>query len=218
MSEEKTIPTIEDMKKKALEFAEGIPDLREKQKFMAEIRGITIEFSIIIEMCFNQFISETGKDLVMDNSKREFHLIKGIRDIKDMPKFKTKSRDMKKLIEEIFPNLDDKDKENLANTLERFEALRDIFAHVPVKWDNPELEFIDNVPYRHFFKLEPKWKTVLLASKEFISHFQWLIDIILVYNRRILFKKEIYSQILLGKSQSEMQKEGEKAKNETKTN
>src|SRR3989344_9246494 len=116
MSEETKFPTIGDMKKKALEFADSIPDLREKQKFMTELRGITIEFSIIIEMCFNNLISATGKDLVMDHSRREFHLVKGIREKKDMPKFKTKSRDMKNIIEEAFPKLDDDAKANLSNT------------------------------------------------------------------------------------------------------
>src|SRR3989344_698437 len=135
MSEETKFPTIGDMKKKALEFADSIPDLREKQKFMTEVRGITIEFSIIIEMCFNNLLSATGKDLVFDQLKKEFHLIKGIRERRDMPRFKTKSRDMKKLIEEAFPNLEDNAKKNLSETLERFESLRDIFAHVPVKWD-----------------------------------------------------------------------------------
>ena len=209
--EESKIPTIEEMKQKALDYADSIPDLMEKRKFMAEIRGSTIEFSIIIEECFNNLISTTGKDLILDHSKKEFHLVKGIRNKKDMPKFKTKSRDMKNLIEEAFPKLGDDAKKNLSKALGRFEALRDVFAHVPVKWEEQELEFFTDVPYKHFFK-DPNWKNVLFAHKEFVNHFNWLIDIILTYNRSVLFKKEIYSQILLGKSQLEIQEERKKLK------
>ena len=164
-------------------------------------------------MCFNNLISATGKDLVMDHSKKEFHLVRGIRERENMPRFKTKSRDMKKLIEDAFPKLGGEAKENLSVTLERFEALRDIFAHVPVKWDAQDLEFITDVPYKHFFK-DQNWKNVLFANKEFVSNFQWLIDVILAYNQSILFKKEIYSRILLGKSQAEIQNEANGLKNE----
>ncbi|PJA69649.1 hypothetical protein CO155_03590 [Candidatus Pacearchaeota archaeon CG_4_9_14_3_um_filter_35_19] len=120
---------------------------------------------------------------------------------------------MKKLIEDAFPKLGGEAKENLSVTLERFEALRDIFAHVPVKWDAQDLEFITDVPYKHFFK-DQNWKNVLFANKEFVSNFQWLIDVILAYNQSILFKKEIYSRILLGKSQAEIQNEANGLKNE----
>ncbi len=216
MTKETKIPTIEEMKQKALDYANSIPNLKEKQKFMIEVRGITIEFSIIIEMCFNNLISTTGKDLVIDNSKKEFHLVKGIRDKKDMPKFKTKSRDMEGLIKEVFPKLDDDAKTNLSNTLERFEALRDIFAHVPVKWDGQELEFITDLPYKHFFDLNKNWKNVIVANMEFINLFEWIKEMMLLYHQHTLIKKEIYSQILLGKSQIEIQKEAEKFKEEQK--
>ncbi len=206
MTEDNNIPTIEVMKKKALKIAEGIPNLKEKQKFMAEIRGITIEFSIIIEMCFNNLISATGKEMIFDHPNKELYLIKGIRTKKDMPKFRTKSRDMIKLIEETFPNLDGEAKTNLSTNLERFEALRDIFAHVPINWEVRDLEFISDIPYKHFFK-DQTWKNVLYAHKEFVGLFQWIIDVILGYNRSILLKKELLSQIFLGKSQAEIQAE-----------
>ncbi len=214
MKKENKIPSIEEMKEKALKIAEGIPNLREKQKFMTEVRGITIEFSIIIEMCFNNLISATGKEMIFDNQNKELYLIKGIREKKDMPKFKTKSRDMTKLIAEAFSNLEEDAKTNLSNSLIRFEALRDIFAHVPVNWDKENLEFIDEEPYKHFFKLDKKWKDVLFAHKEFMNNFQWILEIILNYNRTILLKKELLSQVFLGKSQIENQKEVEEKKQE----
>ena len=212
MSEKNKIPTIEEMKEKALKIAEGIPNLREKQKFMTEVRGITIEFSIIIEMCFNNLISATGKEMVFDHQKEELYLIKGIREKKDMPKFKTKSRDMEKLIAEAFPNLEKDAQTNLSDSLTKFEALRDIFAHVPVDWNKENLEFVDDEPYKHFFRLDKNWKNVFFAHKEFVGHFQWLLEVILNYNRGILLKKELLSQIFLGKSQAEIEEEANKLK------
>jgi hypothetical protein len=215
MSEENKIPTVNEMKEKALEIANNIPNLKEKHKFMSETRGNIIELSIIIEICFNQLITETGKDMVFDYENKGLYLIRGIRDKEDLPSFKTKSRDMKDLIEKIFPKLDNPSKSNLLDSFYRFEAIRDIFAHVPVNWHSAQLEFKDNLPYKHFFKLEPKWKNVFFALNEFTQLHQWIIDIILNYNRSILLKKEILSLLLLGKSQAEIQKEVEKKKNET---
>jgi len=209
-TKETKIPTIEEMKKKALKIAENIPNIKEKQKFMTEIRGFTIEFSIMIELCFNQFITETGKDLVFDHENKGLYLIKGLRNKKNLPNFKTKSNDMKKLIEELFPKLDNISKSNLSDALMKFEAIRNIFAHVPVDWNSNPLKFIINIPYKHFFKLDSKWEDVLYANVEFINLFNWIIEIILNYNRNILLKKEIYSQILLGKSSAEIEEEAKK--------
>lgn len=210
------IPTVQEMKEKALKISDGIPDLKEKQKFMAETRGYIIEFSIIIETCFNQFITETGKEIVFDHKNKELHLIQGIRNKKDLQKFKTKSEDMEKLIEKIFPKLDEISKSNFNDALKRFEAIRNIFAHVPVNWECGQLEFNDSVPYKRFFKLESKWKNVFFALNEFTQLHQWIIDIILNYNRGILLKKELLSQILLGKSQAEIQAEANKLKEAVK--
>lgn len=212
MSEETKIPTIEEMKEKVLEVANNIPNLKENHKFMTETRGNVIELSIIIEICFNQLITETGKEMVFDYENKGLYLIKGIREKKDLPSFKAKSRDMKKLIEEIFPNLEENSKSNLLDNFYRFEAIRDIFAHVPVDWHSTQLEFKDNFPYKHFFKFEPKWKNVFFALNEFTQLHQWIIDIILNYNRSILLKKEILSLVLLGKSQAEIEAEANKLK------
>jgi len=214
--EETKILTVEEMKEKALKIANSIPNLREKQKFMTETRGKIIELSIIIEICFNQLITETGKEMVFDYENKGLYLIHGIRNKKDLPGFKTKSRDMKKLIEKIFPKLDETSESNLLDAFNRFEAIRDIFAHVPVNWDSTQLEFNDNLPYKHFFKLESKWKNVLFALSEFTQLHQWIIDIILTYNRNILLKKEFLSLVFLGKSQAEIQAETNKLKEREK--
>lgn len=203
--EETKILTVEEMKEKALKVANEIPQLKEKHKFMTETRGNVIEFSIIIEMCFNQFITETGKEMVFDHENKGLYLIKGIRDKKNLPKLKTKLRDMRNLIEEIFPKLDDSSKSNLLDAFEKYVAIRDIFAHVPVNWNSTQLEFKDEHIYKHFFKLEKNWKNVLFALNEFTQLHQWIIEIILNYNRNILLKKELLSQIFLGKSQADIQ-------------
>ncbi len=212
MSEKNKIPTIEDLKKEALEFADSIPNLKEKQKFVTEIRGLTIEFSLIIEQCFNQFITTTGKDLVIDDEKRTLNFVVGIRNKKDIPKIKTKKEEMKKLIQKEFPSLNEKEILKFSNSLERFWSIRDIFAHVPIKWQSENLEFIPERPYKHFFDLDNSWKNVMGASMEFMNLFQYILEIMLTYHRQILLKKEIFSLVLLGKSQAEIKEEAEKLK------
>jgi len=216
MSEETKIPTIEEMKNEALKIADGIPNLREKHKFMTEIRGNIIELSIIIEMCFDNLLSATGKDLIINNEKRTLDLVTGIRNKKDIPKLKTKKEDMKKLIKETFSKLSEEDILKLSDAFNKFWAIRDIFAHVPINWQSENLEFIAERPYKHFFDLDANWKNVMVASIGFTNLFQWIIDIMLSYNRQILFKKEIYSQILFGKSQTEIEEEAKKLKGEKK--
>src|SRR3989344_4188413 len=176
---ENNIPTIEEMKKEALKLANNIPNLKEKHQFMIETRGNIIELSIIIETCFNQLITETGKEMVFDHGKKELHLMKGIRTKNEISGLKGKSNpaDMKHLIE---------------NTLDEKEK-------------SP----------KHLFKLEPLWKNVFVAYSEFTQLHQWVIDVVLNYNRIILLKKEILSLALLGKSQAEIRKLAKNNKNET---
>ena len=211
--EENKIPTIEEMKKEAFNIARGIPNLREKQIFMTEIRGITIEFSIIVELCFNQLITSTGKELVFDHENKTFELIKGIRTKKNLPpKFKTKSDDIKKLIKKMFIEHGDLPEQTVFDNFDRFIAIRDIFAHVPVNWNATRLEFSSDALYDHFFKLDQKWRDILVAHSEFVGLFEWIVDVILAYNRNILLKKEFLSLVFLGKSQAEIRKEAEKNK------
>jgi len=209
---ENKIPTIEEMKEKALKIADSIPNFKEKQEFMTKARGNIIELSIIIEMCFNQLITETGKEIVFNHEKKELYLIAGKRIKKDLPSFKTKLRDMVGLIEEIFPKLEETSKSKLLDDFNRFLDIRDIFAHVPVKWDSDPLEFNNDLQYKHFFRCESKWENVLFALSEFTQLHKWIIDIILNYNRNILLKKELFSLVLLGKSQADIQAEANKLK------
>lgn len=210
MSLETKIPTIEEMRAEALKFADSISNLQEKQKFVNELRGITIEFSIIIEQCFNQFITSTGKELVIDPQNKTFDLIAGIRDKRDIPKIKTKKEDMKKLIKLSFQNIGEEGLQIFSDDLERFWAIRDIFAHVPINWKSPDLEFISERPYKHFFELNTNWKNVMVASIEFTGLFEKILSIMMHYHQHTLIKKEIYSKILLGKSQAEIQEEAKK--------
>lgn len=216
MSEEKKIPTIEEMKEEAFRLVKDIPLLKEKYQLATEIRGQVIEFSIIIERSLNELITKTGKEMVFDNEKKELYLIAGIRPKKDLPGFTTKTRDMIKLIEKIFPKLDKVSKDNLLDAFNRFKTIRDIFAHVPVNWQSKDLEFDDNIPYKHFFKLEPKWKNMFFSLSEFMGLHKWIMDVILSYNRHILIQKELIQGVLFGPNLEELQKEMNKLKENEK--
>ena len=209
---EDKIPTIDEMKEEALKIASNIPNLKEKSQFITSVRGYVIEFSIIIERCFDQLITSTGgEDLVINPERKTFHLITSLRSTKNLhPSFMTKSRDIEKLIEKAFPKLEDSSKSNFLDRLEKLLAIRAIFAHVPVNWNSDELEFDNSLPYKRFFNLNQKWKSVSNALNEFISLHKWITDVILNYNRQILLKQEIYSRILLGKSHSEILEETKK--------
>lgn len=86
--EETEIPTVEEMKEKARKIGKEIPDIKEKRDFVIKARGMVIEFSLAIEGCFDQLITETGKEMVFDQGKKGLHLIKGIRDKKTFPVLK----------------------------------------------------------------------------------------------------------------------------------
>jgi len=84
------------------------------------------------------------------------------------------------------------------DTLDRFAAIRDIFAHVPINWFSTELEFNDKPPYKHFFKFEPRWKNLSLALSEFMIIQKLIVDSIHRYIQLILLNQKIVSTILLG--------------------
>jgi len=88
--------------------------------------------------------------------------------------------------------------------LERFVAIRDIFAHVPVSWFAKDLEFDDNPRYKHFFDLDHKWKSIPVAVTEFMSLQKEILDLITVYIKSVVLKIEIFSNILLGKSYNDI--------------
>mgnify|MGYP001568668669 CR=1 FL=1 len=89
-------------------------------------------------------------------------------------------------------------------------AIRDIFAHVPVSWFAKDLEFDDNPRYKHFFDLYPKWKSIPAAINEFMSLQKEILDLITVYIKSVVLKREIFSNMLLGKSYKDILEEAEK--------
>ena len=214
MSEDK-IPTIEEMKKRAIEIGKNIPNVEEKKEFV-KIRGYVIEFAISIERSLNELITKTGRDLVIDPEKKEFHLVKGIRNKKDLPGFKTKTRDMIGLIEDVLSESKNIQKtDNVKEAFNRFEFIRDIFAHVPLDFDSEKSEFDTRLPYKHFFK-DPKWKDPSVALSEFMNTYNYLTDILLSYGRHIQLKKELFSRVFFGMSLKDFQREVNQVKEEKK--
>ena len=98
----------------------------------------------------------------------------------------------------------------LLTDLGRFVAIRDIFAHVPVSWFAKDLEFDDNPRYKHFFDLDHKWKSIPVAVNEFMSLQKEILDLITVYIKSVVLKREIFSNMLLGKSYKDILEEAEK--------
>lgn len=92
----------------------------------------------------------------------------------------------------------------LLKDLEKFVDLRDIFAHVPVSWFAKELEFDENPRYNHFFKLDQKWRSIPLALNEFMNLQKEILNLIAAYIKSVMLKRELYSNILLGKSFSDV--------------
>jgi len=92
----------------------------------------------------------------------------------------------------------------LLKDLEKFVALRDLFAHVPVSWFAKELEFDDNPRYDHFFKFNQKWKSIPLALNEFMNLQGEILELITAYIKSVVLKREIFSNILLGKKFSDV--------------
>jgi len=97
--------------------------------------------------------------------------------------------------------------------LERFVAIRDIFAHVPVSWFAKDLEFDDHPRYKHFFNLDPKWKSIRVAINEFMNLQKEILVLITTYIKLVVLKREMFSKIFLGKSFNEILDEAKKQKN-----
>lgn len=91
--------------------------------------------------------------------------------------------------------------------LKRFVALRNIFAHVPVSWFAKELEFDANPRYEHYFDLDPKWKSIPVAINEFMGLQKEILDLITVYIKSVVLKRELFSNIILGKSYNDILEE-----------
>jgi hypothetical protein len=101
----------------------------------------------------------------------------------------------------------------LLKDLEKFVVLRDIFAHVPVSWFAKELEFDENPRYNHFFKLDPRWRSIPTALKEFMSLQEEILNLIAAYIKSVVLKRELYSHFLLGKSYNDVLEEAKKKDN-----
>src|SRR3989338_172945 len=100
--------------------------------------------------------------------------------------------------------------------LEKFVALRDLFAHAPVSWFAKELEFDGNPKYNHFFKLDQKWRSIPIAIKELMSLQKEILELITVYIKSVILKRELYSNILLGKSYGEILEDAKNFNNKDK--
>lgn len=208
---EKNISDVDIMLKESKKLVKKIPDFREKHKKIVLARGEVIEASTKLEIAFDELITKTGgKDLVLDHEKKEFRLITGAKEeseLKDLG-FNGKAR----IVEEIMEKMVDETPppQNLLNDLLRCVAIRNIFAHAPMSFFSKELEFDDNPRYKHFFKLDSKWKNVSFAINEFMGLQKKILDIIPIYIKLILSKREIFSRVLLGKSFNSILEEAKK--------
>jgi len=204
---EKNISYVDKMSEESKKLAEKIPNLKEKYEKVITARGHVIEASVKIETAFNELITKTGgEDLVMDHEKKEFHLITGARKEDDLGGlgFNSKAQIVREIIKKRLneaPSHSPQPSEpDLLDDLDRYIAIRNIFAHAPISWFSQELEFDDNPCYKHFFKLDQKWKNVFLAFNEFMSLQIEILELIPLYIKSVLLKREIFSKILLGKS------------------
>jgi len=216
---EKKIFDVDTMIEESKKLTEKIPDFKERYEKVIRARGYILDLSIVLEVAFNELITKTGgEDLVMNHEKRELHLISGIKKENELGSlgFKDKTR----IVKAIMKKLDDehpKENSELENTqptllddLEKIVSIRNIFAHVPISWFSKELEFDDNSRYKHYFKLNPKWKIVSIAINEFMVLQREILEFIPAYIKIVLLRREIFSKILLGKSYNEILEDARK--------
>lgn len=200
---EKEISDVDQMLKESKKLTTKIPNLKERHEKVVVARGNVIEASIKVEMAFDELIIKTGgEDLVLDHEKKEFHLITGAKKENELGSlgFKKKVRIIKEIVKKILNEQPETLHPNLLEDLEKFVAIRNIFAHVPISWFAKKLEFDDNPRYKHFFRLNQKWKKVSIAINEFMILQKEILDLIPVYIKLVLLKRELFSNILLGRS------------------
>jgi len=198
---EKNISTVEDMQNETSKFISKIPNLKEKYEKIVSARGYVLEPSTTIEIAFNELLTKTGgEDIVIDNEKKELYITSGIKKENELGglSFEKKAKIVKEIIIKSLNSPEELPKPNILDDFEKFVAIRNIFAHVPINWLTPELEFNTNFPYKHFFKLDPKWKDVSIAFNEFMAIQKEILEVIPRYIHRVLIKKKIISTILLG--------------------
>ncbi len=200
---EKNIADADKMLEESKKIIANIPDLKERHNKVVVARGNVIEASIKVEMAFDEFITKTGgEDLVIDHEKKELHLISGIKKENELGDlgFKKKVQIVTDILIKALDESPQPSELNLLDDLKKFVAIRDLFAHVPVSWLAKELEFDENPRYKHFFKLNPKWKSIPLAIKEFMELQKEILELNTAYIKLVSLKRELFSNIFLGKS------------------
>ena len=153
--EEKKISTVEEMQAESIKLAKSIPHLKEKYERARMIRGDVMENCITLETSFNELLLRTGgPDLVINPEEKTFKLTTGLKEeLGSIPTFKKRALAVKEIIANLLKEHNPNEDLSPLDNFEKLIAIRDIFAHVPINWFSPELEFNDNPPYKHFFKI-----------------------------------------------------------------
>ncbi len=198
--EEKKISTVEEMKEEAVKFTKSIPNIKDKYEKAMIIRGDVMENCILLETSFNEILLRTGGDeLVLDHKEKTFKLITGIKEeLGSIPSFKKRALLVKKVIGDMMKEEDGNSNLTMLDNFDKLVAIRDIFAHVPINWLSPELEFNDGPHYKHFFELNPSWKVIELIGRDFLGVYSWMLEILPQYIRMILLKEQMYFTVLFG--------------------
>ena len=214
---EKRISDVDKMLEESKELTKNIPNLKERHEKVVNARGNVIEASIKVETAFDQLITKTGgKDLVINTDKKEFHHITGAIKEDKIKKlsFDNKIQKLKEIVEKSLKDFNISiEKPSLLEDLDRFRAIRNIFAHVPVSWFAKDLEFDDNPHYKHFFKIDERWKDLSFAVREFMTLQKDILDLITVYTKSVVLKRDLFSNILFEKNFNEILEE-DKNKND----
>jgi hypothetical protein len=216
---EKNISDVDKMLEESKKLAEKIPNFKEKYDKIVSARGHIIEASIKVEIAFDELITKTGgEDLVIIPEKKELHLITGAKKENELGglSFKDKARIVKEIMQKIDDEPIQPSEHSILNDLERFVALRDIFAHASLSWFAQELEFDDNPHYKHLFKIDQKWKNVSIAVTEFMNLQREILELIPVYIKLVILKRELFSNVLLGPNFNDILEKCKKDQNEKK--
>jgi len=216
--EEKKISSVEEMQEESMKLAKSIPNLKEKYEKARMIRGDILENCITLETAFNELLLRTGgEDLVINHKEKTFKLITGIKEeLGSLPTFRKRALAVKEIIRDILKEKDENLESVELDNFDKIAAIRDIFAHVPINWFSPELEFNDGPHYKHFFKLNPKWKNVDIACNEFLGLYAWILEAIPNYVRMILLKEQLYLTVFFGTDYKRVLEEAKKKLEESK--
>jgi len=151
-------------------------DYEFKEKYHKDVflaRGGVLEISTIIEKKFNEIILKIGKK---------------------SPK-KMRFNDKAKYVENLMLKLNPEIKKEDFKTLQEFVALRNIFAHAPIKWNFLKLEFESEGQYKTLFKMNSEWEKLDIAMAYFDSISEHAINLIesfiRYFNTHIKMKREI---------------------------